>query len=43
MWSWFAQLTNIMKSFADGEGAFGGVDQCIVEVIEKTKLEILDT
>jgi hypothetical protein len=32
-----------MKSFADGEGAFGRVDQGNVEVIEKTKLEILDT
>jgi hypothetical protein len=32
-----------MKSFANGEGAFGGVNQGTVEVIKKAKLEILDT
>jgi hypothetical protein len=38
MWSWFAHMTNIMKGFANGEGAFGGVGQGTMEVIKEDEL-----
>jgi hypothetical protein len=38
MWSWFAHMTNIMKGSTNGEGAFGGVGQGTMEVIEEVEL-----
>jgi len=42
-WSWCEHMKNIMEGSTKGKGALGGVDQGIMEDIEKDEHEILNT